>query len=57
MYEHYHYNPLDPTGPFSHWPPAEPPTEDGLPDRVGCLMAIASWIITIILLAILCAFT
>ena len=60
MYEHYHYKPLDPSDPMSHysnWPPAEPPSDDPDPDRIGCIGAIISWIITLILLAVICSFT
>lgn len=39
------------------WPPAAPPSDDPEPDHFGCMAAIVSWFLTLLLLGILCAFT
>ena len=57
MYEEYHYHhPTDPAWPLHpKWPPAQPPSEDGLPDRWCCLILLISWILIAILIGILCS--
>ena len=52
MYEEYHLHHTDPASPFysdenNYFP------EDGLPDRLGCLLLLLSSVIVLFLLAIL----